>query len=172
MASQNNRNSGAKKVAVCGLMIALAFIFSYIESLLPLSVGIPGVKLGLANLVILSCLYILPKSEVFLILITRILLSGFLFGNGFAIIYSLAGGILSFVVMLLMKGTEKFSEVGVSICGGTTHNLGQLLVAVIIVENQKLLYYFPVLLVAGALTGGMIGIITQKCRKVIGSRIN
>lgn len=166
MALRNKEKTIAKKVAVCGMMIALAFIFSYLESLIPISFGIPGIKLGLANLVVLSCLFLMPKSEVFLILIARILLAGFLFGSGMMILYSLAGGILSFCVMSLIKKTDWFSAVGVSICGGVSHNIGQLIVAVIAVESLNLMYYAPILLISGALTGAMIGILERRCERV------
>lgn len=159
----SHSNTMAKRVAKCGVLVALAFIFSYVEILIPFSVGIPGVKLGLANLVVLSCLFFISPAEVFLILVTRIFLSGFLFGNMAAIFYSLAGGILSFLGMILLKKTNAFSMIGVSILGGVLHNLGQLIVACFIVENPNLFFYLPILLVAGSISGLVIGIIAKKC---------
>ena len=162
MGSQNNRKNKAGRAALGGMLLALALIFGYVETLLPLSFGIPGVKLGLANLVILSCLYVLSVPEVLLLLVVRILLSGFFFGNGMMILYSLAGGLLSFCVMLIGKKTNRFSMAGVSILGGVFHNLGQLLLAVVLVWNEKLFFYFPVLLLSGALTGALIGLLSQE----------
>lgn len=162
MGSQNNRKNKAGRAALGGMLLALALIFGYVETLLPLSFGIPGVKLGLANLVILSCLYVLSVPEVLLLLVARILLSGFFFGNGMMILYSLAGGLLSFCVMLIGKKTNRFSMAGVSILGGVFHNLGQLLLAVVLVWNEKLFFYFPVLLLSGALTGALIGLLSQE----------
>ena len=162
MVSQNNRKNKAGRAALGGMLLALALIFGYVETLLPLSFGIPGVKLGLANLVILSCLYVLSVPEVLLLLVARILLSGFFFGNGMMILYSLAGGLLSFCVMLIGKKTNRFSMAGVSILGGVFHNLGQLLLAVVLVWNEKLFFYFPVLLLSGALTGALIGLLSQE----------
>lgn len=146
------------RVAYFGVFTALALIFSYVESLIPIQLGIPGVKLGLANLIIVIALYKMRLSEVFLLSIVRILLSGFLFGNYFSILYSLAGGLLSLVVMALLKKTEDFSVMGISMAGGVSHNVGQLVVAMLVVETFSVGYYLPVLLVAGLVTGFLIGV--------------
>lgn len=142
-----------------GVFLALALILSYVESLIPFYFGIPGVKLGLANLIVVITLYAVGAKEAFAISMLRILLSGFLFGNLFSILYSFAGGILSFLVMWLVKRTGKFHVMSVSICGGITHNIGQILVASVIVETYSIFYYIPVLLVAGLITGMLIGVI-------------
>lgn len=146
------------RVAYFGVFTALALIFSYVESLIPIQLGIPGVKLGLANLIIVIALYKMRLSEVFLLSIVRILLSGFLFGNYFSILYSLAGGLLSLVVMALLKKTGDFSVMGISMAGGVFHNVGQLVVAMMVVETFSVGYYLPVLLVAGLVTGFLIGV--------------
>ena len=146
------------RVAYFGVFTALALIFSYVESLIPIQLGIPGVKLGLANLIIVIALYKMRLSEVFLLSIVRILLSGFLFGNYFSILYSLAGGLLSLVVMALLKKTGDFSVMGISMAGGGSHNVGQLVVAMLVVETFSVGYYLPVLLVAGLVTGFLIGV--------------
>lgn len=147
------------KVAYMGVSLALALILSYVESLIPFYFGIPGVKLGLANLIVVIMLYAVGVKEAFAISMLRILLSGFLFGNLFSILYSFAGGILSFLVMWLVKRTGKFHVMSVSICGGITHNIGQILVASVIVETYSIFYYIPVLLIAGLITGMLIGVI-------------
>ena len=121
---QMNKN---KKLANMAMLVALAMIFSYVESLIPINFGIPGMKLGVANLVTVTGLYFLELPEVFLVVVMRILLTGFLFGNGMSIVYSLAGGILSFLVMALMKRLKGFSVAGVSIAGGVSHNILQAL---------------------------------------------
>lgn len=146
------------RVAYFGVFTALALIFSYVESLIPIQLGIPGVKLGLANLIIVIALYKMRLSEVFLLSIVRILLSGFLFGNYFSILYSLAGGLLSLAVMFLLKKTGDFSVMGISMAGGVFHNVGQLVVAMMVVETFSVGYYLPVLLVAGLVTGFLIGV--------------
>ena len=146
------------KVAYFGVFTALALIFSYVESLIPFQFGIPGVKLGLANLIIVIALYKMRLFEVFLLSIVRILLSGFIFGNYFSILYSLAGGLLSLAVMALLKKLGGFSVIGISVVGGVFHNVGQLLTAMVVVETFSVIYYVPVLLVAGVITGFLIGI--------------
>ncbi len=153
------------RVAYFGVFTALALIFSYVETLIPISFGIPGVKLGLANLIIVTALFKLELKEAFLLSVVRVLLSGFLFGNYFSIIYSLAGALLSLSVMALLKRAGGFSIVGISIAGGVFHNIGQLFVAMIVVEMFSVAYYVPVLLVAGLLTGGVIGILAREILK-------
>ena len=133
-----------KKLANMAMLVALAMIFSYVESLIPINFGIPGMKLGVANL-----------------------LTGFLFGNGMSIVYSLAGGILSFLVMALMKRLKGFSVAGVSIAGGVSHNIGQIIVASVVVENLKLIYYLPALLIAGTVTGFVMGMISKKLLPIV-----
>ena len=150
------------RVAYFGVFTALALIFSYIETLIPISFGIPGVKLGLANLIIVIALYKIPLREVYVLSVVRVLLSGVLFGNYFSIAYSLAGGLLSLTVMALLKKTGGFSVIGISIAGGVCHNIGQLVVAMIVVETFAMSYYMPVLLVAGLITGFLIGVVADQ----------
>ena len=146
------------KVAYFGVFTTLALIFSYVETLIPIQFGIPGVKLGLANLIIVIALYRMKLSEAYLLSIVRVLLAGFIFGNYFSIIYSLAGGLLSITVMALLRKKGGFSVIGVSIAGGVFHNIGQLIIASVIVETFSVMYYVPVLLIAGLVTGLLIGI--------------
>ena len=150
------------RVAYFGVFTALALIFSYVETLIPVNLGIPGVKLGLANLIIVVALYKMRLSEAYLLSVVRVLLAGFIFGNYFSIIYSLAGGLLSLTVMALLKKWGGFSLQGISIAGGVFHNIGQLIV---VVETFSVTYYFPVLLVAGLLTGLVIGIVAEMMLK-------
>lgn len=160
-----------KKVAYMGLFLALALILSFVESLIPIPIGIPGVKLGLANLAVVMALYCIGPWEAFGISVLRIVLSGFMFGSAFGILYSLAGGLLSFLVMWLLQRFLKLHCMSVSTAGGISHNIGQLAVAALVVENYSILYYIPVLLAAGAVTGFLIGIIAQELNIRIGSRI-
>lgn len=146
------------KVAYFGVFTTLALIFSYVETLIPIQFGIPGVKLGLANLIIVIALYRMKLSEAYLLSIVRVLLAGFIFGNYFSIIYILAGGLLSLTVMALLRKKGGFSVIGVSIAGGVFHNIGQLIIASVIVETFSVMYYVPVLLIAGLVTGLLIGI--------------
>ena len=153
------------KVAYFGVFTALALIFSYVETLIPFQIGIPGVKLGLANLIIVIALYKMNLKETYLLSVTRIILSGFIFGNLFSIIYSLSGGLLSLSVMAFLKKQGGFSVMGLSIAGGVMHNVGQLLVAMVIVETFSIIYYIPVLLIAGVITGLVIGVAANEMLK-------
>lgn len=148
-----------------GMFTALALIFSYVESLIPFHIGIPGVKLGLANLVIVVAMYKMEKRQVYLLAITRVVLAGFMFGNLFSIVYSLAGSLLSLTVMYELKKSEKFSVLGISVAGGVFHNIGQLIVAMIVLESLNLVYYAAVLLISGLVTGIIIGIVSGEVIK-------
>lgn len=157
----------SRKTAYFGLFSAIAIIFGYVESLIPVFAGTPGIKLGLANLAVLFILQRYTWKEAALVSLVRILVIGFLFGNLFSIAYSLAGAVLSLTVMTLMKKYSGFSLSGISVAGGVTHNIGQLLVAILIVENFSLMYYAPVLLISGVITGLIIGILTTEVQKRI-----
>lgn len=162
----------AKRAAYCAMLTALAMIFGYVEALIPFNFGIPGVKLGLANLVIVVALYMLPAHQVFFIQLARIVVVSFLFGNLSMMLYSLAGGLLSFLVMSLLKKAGGFSVIGVSIAGGVTHNIGQLIVAMLVVQNMKIAYYASVLMIAGLITGGLIGMLAQRIQLHINQNHN
>lgn len=151
-----------RKIAYLGVFLALALILSYVESLIPFYFGIPGVKLGLTNLIVVVMLYCTGTKEAFGVSVARILLAGFLFGNLFSILYSLAGGVLSFIVMCLLKKTGRFHVISVSVTGGISHNLGQLIAAAFVVETYDIFYYMPFLLIAGVATGFVIGMLAQE----------
>ncbi len=154
-----------KRLALMGLLTALGLIIDYIEFLIPIPLGIPGVKPGFANIVIVWALYSLGPWEALMINGMRIFLSGFLFGNFSMILYSLAGAAVSFLCMCLAKKSGLFSMTGVSMIGGVMHNMGQLLVAMAVLETVSLVYYGPVLLAAGVITGLLIGIVTGEVKK-------
>ena len=154
-----SRNGKARRVALYGMLTALAFILSYVESLVPVTAGIPVVKLGLANLVVVIALYTLDLKGAFVISAVRIVLSGLTFGGLFSMLYSLAGGLLSFAVMAILSRKKVFGTVGVSVCGGVAHNIGQLLVAMAVLETESVWYYFPVLLISGSVAGVLIGLL-------------
>lgn len=146
------------KLTLYALIIAVAMMLSYVESLLPTFVPVPGVKLGLANIAIVFALYKLDFKAAVSISLIRIVLSALLFGNLFSIIYSIAGATLSIITMYLLKKSNKFSPIGVSVCGAVCHNLGQVITAAIIMETTKLMYYFTILLFSGIIAGIVIGI--------------
>lgn len=166
--SSMNITGMSRKIAYGAMLVALAMIFSYVESLIPISIGIPGIKLGIANLVTVMGIYFLKTADVFIVVVMRIVLVGFMFGNGVSIIYSLAGGILSFAVMLLIKKTDKFSVISVSVVGGITHNIGQIMIAAILLKSTAVIYYLPVLMIAGTVTGLLIGIVAEKVFPAVG----
>lgn len=153
------RDERTGKIALYGMLIALAFIFSYIESMIPIPIPIPGVKLGIANLVNVVGLYSVGAVGTAAVSLIRILLVGFTFSNMFSMFYSLAGGVLSLFVMVLARKTGAFSKVGVSILGGIFHNIGQLLIAAFVTKTAGVFAYAPMLLVAGVVTGAVIGLL-------------
>ena len=149
-----------KKVAMLGLTIALAMIMSYIEALVPLSFAVPGIKMGLANIVIIFVLYKIGTKEAILVSLIRVILVSLLFSNVMAMAYSIAGAVLSLSVMWLLKKTDKFSFIGVSIAGGIMHNVGQIIMAVILLGTEQIALYLPVLIITGTVTGVVIGIVS------------
>ena len=153
------------KVAYFGVFTALTLIFSYVETLIPIHLGIPGVKLGLANLIIVITLDKMGVKEAYILSVVRVVLAGFIFGNMFSILYSMAGGLLSLTVMIFLKKTDKFSVMGISMAGGVFHNVGQLIMASIVLESLSITYYLPVLLISGVLTGFFIGFIANEMLK-------
>ncbi len=148
----------ARRVALTGLLAALALIFSYVEALVPFNAGVPGIKLGLANLVPLIILYRLDARYAFAANLIRVFLAGLLFSGMFAALYSLAGSVTSFLVMYLLKKTNLFSVIGVSTAGGVFHNIGQLCVAILAVSGPQLIHYLPVLIISGMAAGIIVGI--------------
>lgn len=147
-----------KKLALYALLTALAMILSYVESLVPLSFAVPGIKLGLPNIVIVFALYRLGLRPACVISLVRVVLVSILFGNLFSMVYSLAGAALSLCVMGLLKKWDKFSSVGVSVAGGLAHNLGQIIVAMFVLETAGLIYYLPALCVSGTIAGICVGV--------------
>lgn len=154
--------TAAKRIARGGVMTALAMIFSYVEVLIPINIGIPGAKLGLANLIVMIGLCIMPAKEVFCISFARVMLTGLLFGNLASIGYSLAGALVSFALMVVLRKRNLYSLIGISIVGGVSHNVAQLMVAMFVVESINLIYYLPFLIILGAIAGLLVGIVGNK----------
>ena len=147
-----------RKIARMGLLTALALILSYVESLIPAFVAVPGVKMGLANIVVVFALYTLGPGEAAIVSIIRVLLSSLLFGSILSLSYSAAGAIISLLSMIIMMKTKIFGVTSVSVTGGVFHNLGQILVACLVLETDVCLYFLPVLILSGTITGAVIGI--------------
>lgn len=156
----------SRMTAYIAVMTALAAVFGYAEQLIPISFfGIPGVKPGFANIVSLIALYIFGPGYAFLILIARVLLVGFMFGNMYSVIFGLSGGLLAMTVMCVLKRTGLFTMTGVSAAGGVAHNTGQLIVAALTLKEINLLFYVPVLVISGLIAGCMMGILGQMVSK-------
>lgn len=173
-----------RKIAQLGLFLALALILAYVESLIPFSFGIPGIKLGLPNLIVVLLLSGGPvgrsnmsrsdadtnsinwsgAGEALVVNCLRIVLSGFLFSNLYTILYALAGALLSYIAMLIGRRMRLFSVIGVSVLGGVFHNIGQILVAIFVVETVYVGYYVPFLIVAGTVTGALLGFVAMELK--------
>ena len=149
----------AKKCAYFGVLLSLAIICGYIEMLIPFDFGIPGIKLGLANIVALWLLYKNGFWTALTVNTGRILLVGLLFGNAMSVLYSLCGGTLAVVTMFFVKKLKCFSIVGVSISGAFFHNVGQLLAAMLVIGTEAVIYYLPFLTVSAVLTGALLGLL-------------
>lgn len=149
----------SKKIAQYGLLIALALVFSYAESLIPPFFPVPGMKLGLTNIVVLLALYRMGGKSAFFINLLRILLLSALFGNGVAFAFSLAGGMLSTLGMIFLKERVRLSVVSVSVAGGILHNVGQILVAMLVLGTRQIAWYLAVLWISGLVCGALIGIL-------------
>lgn len=161
------KNNKIKLIAYTGLLSAFAIIISYVEMLLPLDIGIPGVKPGLANFIILIALYEFGLKEAFMINFIRILVNGILFANLFSILFSLSGALISLVVMWLVKKIKGISIIGVSVAGGVSHNIGQIIVASVVVETYSVMYYIPVLILSGVITGLLVGILAHQIQPLV-----
>lgn len=148
----------SRRLARYALLTALAMALSWLESLVPLAGAVPpGVKLGLTNLVVIFALYRMSLRDAAVISLIRVVLVAFTFGNSYSFAYSLAGATLSLAVMALLKRSRKFSLLGVSVAGGVSHNIAQVLVAMAVLETARLAWYLPVLLVSGIAAGVCVG---------------
>lgn len=157
--ANRSESSASSRLASLGVFIALAMLMGWIETMIPINIGIPGVKLGLANLVTIVAVYCMPLPKAAAVSLVRIVLTGFTFGSFSSLMYSMAGGVLSFLCMAAAKKSGAFGKTAVSITGGITHNIGQLLMASFVVQSFSVFWYFPVLLTAGVITGTLIGIL-------------
>lgn len=149
-----------KKIAVLALAIALAMILSFVESQIPAFVAIPGVKVGLANIAVVFVLYKLGWKEAVLISLVRVFMVSVLFGTAVSMFYSVAGAVLSLTGMVLLKKTGLFSTVAVSVTGGVLHNIGQILMACLLLETNVIVYYLPFLILSGVIAGVVIGVVS------------
>ncbi len=148
-----------KKMVTLSSLIAVAMILSYIESLVPAFVAVPGVKMGLSNIATVFALYTLGWPYAICVSVVRVFLSSLLFGNFVSLIYSLSGAALALLVMILLKKLDSFSSVGVSVAGGVCHNAGQIIAACIVMQNAAISLYIIPLIISGTLSGVLIGLV-------------
>ena len=151
-----------KKIATSALMIALAMILSFVESQIPSFFPIPGIKLGLANSAVIFALYRLSIKDAIVVSLIRVVVVSTLFGTSLTLAYSLSGAVLSLLIMVLLKKSDRFSIVGVSVAGGISHNIGQIIMAIILMHNSVISYYLPFLIISGIVTGVVIGLVSAK----------
>ncbi len=154
-----DRRTKTSKITLYGIFAALAMILSYVELQIPAFFAVPGMKLGLTNIVVVVALYVLGEKSAFFINLIRILVVSLLFGTVMSLWFSLAGGVLSTLIMILLKRCDKFSPVGVSAAGGITHNIGQIMIAMILLQTKFIVWYLPALWLSGIVSGVVIGII-------------
>ena len=154
-------NSRTQTIALMSLLTAIALILGYIDRFIPVVSGVPGVKLGLGNTVLLYAIYLMDKRRAVILMLAKVLLSGFIFAGVSAMMYALAGGVLSLVAMLAARKIRGVGVVGVSVTGAVFHNVGQIGLAALIVRTSALFGYLPVLLVAGVGTGIATGVIAK-----------
>lgn len=149
----------------CAVFTALAMIFSYIENLIPMMIIVPGVKLGIANVAIITIMYVATVREAVIVNVLRITLTALLFGNFWSFMFSMAGAFLSMTSMVILKKTKLFSITGISVAGAVMHNTGQIIMAVFIMGSQAIIYYLPVLVISAVVTGVIIGIVSGMVAK-------
>jgi len=158
----------AKKIARFGMLTAVALVLGWLEQFIPVAAGVPGIKLGLANTVLLYAIYLMDAKSAALLMAMKVLLSGFLFAGPSAMLYSFAGGVISLAVMLLLHRVKDMSIIGVSVAGGVSHNIGQLAAAALIALPLKAVVgYLPWLLLAGTVTGLLTGVAAKSAIKGI-----
>lgn len=148
------------RITELGMLLAISLVLAYLESLLPVMIAVPGVKIGLANIITMLLLYNRKLRVTFFFMTLRVILAGFLFSGVSGILYSFAGGVCCIGIMSILKRISIFSVMGVSMAGAIFHNIGQIMIAVFVVENVHVVYYLPVLCVSGTVSGFLIGYIT------------
>ena len=147
-----------KKLVTLAVTISVAMILSFVESRIPAFVAIPGVKVGLANISVIFALYKMGWREAIVVSVIRVLLVALLFGSVVSLAYSIAGALISLSLMILLRKIGIFTEIAVSVVGGITHNIGQILIAFLLLETKVVFYYLPFLLVSGVIAGIAVGV--------------
>lgn len=147
-----------KRITYTGMFVAIAMVFSYLESMIPVNIAVPGIKLGLANMVTIVVMYRLRISDAWIVSLVRVVLSSLLFGNMTVMVYGMAGAVLSLLVMTLCRKKDLFGLLGTSILGGVSHNAGQIAMAALLMKSGNIMLYMPVLCISGTIAGVCIGL--------------
>ena len=147
-----------KRITYTGMFVAIAMVFSYLESMIPVNIAVPGIKLGLANMVTIVVMYRLRISDAWIVSLVRVVLSSLLVGNMTVMVYSMAGAVLSLLVMTLCRKKDLFGLLGTSILGGVSHNAGQIAMAALLMKSGNIMLYMPVLCISGTIAGVCIGL--------------
>lgn len=158
MKKRNASAAATRQLALCAMLLSLMLVLGWVETLIPLDAAVPGIKLGLSNGVLVFAVYLLPLSQAWLLMLLKVLLSGFLFGNPSTMMYAAAGGVLSLICMTLLSRVKGMHPVTVSIAGGAAHNVGQVGLAMLILRTAGLLGYLGILIPAGMACGALCGI--------------
>ena len=162
------RGNKARQVALMGILTAVMLVLGYVESLIPIGSAVPGIKLGLSNTVLVYGLYLFSPWTTFALMLLKVVVSGLLFGGVNAMLYSAAGGILSMLGMIFLRKVPGVGIVGVSVVGAVLHNIGQVLLAMWILQTDKLLYYMALLMLVAVVTGGLTGIAAERVAHIFG----
>ncbi len=165
MKKKYSNRERTRRIALCGLLIAMMLVLGFVESRIPINAGIPGIKLGLSNGVLIFAVYMLDIPTAWLLMVLKVMLSGLLFGGFNTIMYALAGGVLSMLAMTLLSKVRGMHPITVSMVGGVMHNVGQVTLAMILLHTQQLLYYMAVLILVGLICGALTGIVASSVMK-------
>ena len=165
MKRKKSNQERTQRIALCGLLIAMMLVLGFVESRIPINAGIPGIKLGLANGVLIFAVYMLDIPTAWLLMVLKVTLSGLLFGGFNTIMYALAGGVLSMLTMTLLSRIKGMHPVTVSMAGGVMHNVGQVALAMILLHTRQLLYYMAILILVGLACGALTGIVASSVMK-------
>lgn len=160
-----SRRDVTRRTAYSGLLLATMLVLGYVESLLPAVAGVPGVKLGLSNSVLIFAVYMLNLPTAWVLMVLKVLLSGLLFGGVNTIMYAMAGGVLSMGCMSILSRFKSVHPITVSMVGGVMHNVGQVAVAMLLFHTQQLLYYMAILVFVGMACGALTGVCASSVMK-------
>lgn len=163
--SRSSSRRSTRRVALCGLLLSLMLVLGYVEHLIPVAAGVPGIKLGLSNGILIFAVYMLDIPTAYILMVLKVVLSGTMFGGVSAMMYAFAGGLLSLTAMVLLSRVKGLHPVTVSMVGGVMHNVGQVTLAMIMLQTSRLAWYLAVLMVVGLICGALTGVCANQVMK-------